>query len=138
MSFARKIWTFTCAAVLASVVAASAQQPAPSSTVPATVATGAALDALLAEQVRADDANRQIVRDVLGRSEVREVAAKAGLDLKRATQAVAMLDGAELQQIAAQARHVDTSLAGGASTVVISTTAIIIVLLLVILIVVAT
>jgi hypothetical protein len=138
MSFARRMGTFTCAAVLASVVTASAQQPAPSSTVPTTVATDAALDALLAAQVRADDANRQIVRDVLGRSEVREVAAKAGLDLKRATQAVSMLDGAELQEIAAQARHVDASLAGGASTVVISTTTIIIVLLLVILIVVAT
>ena len=137
MSSARRMWLFTCAAVLASVVAASAQQPAPSSTVPATVAPGASLDALLAEQVRADAANRQIVQDVLSRSEVREVAAKAGLDLKRAQLAVSTLDGAELQEIAAHARQVDASLAGGASTIVISTTTIIIILLVVILLIVA-
>ena len=96
-----------------------------------------ALDALMAEQVRADDANRQIVRDVLDRSEVREVASKAGLDLERAKQSVSTLSGAELQDVAAHARRVDAGLSGGASTVVISTTTIIIILLVVILIIVA-
>jgi len=138
MSLARKMWTFTCVAVLAGVVTASAQQTGPSPTAAATVAPGATLDALVADQVRADQANRQIVRDVLSRSQVREVAAKAGLDLERAKQAVSTLDGAELQEIAAHARHVDASLSGGASTVVISTTTIIIILLIVILLVVAT
>jgi hypothetical protein len=140
MSLPRRMWTFTCAAVLAGVVTASAQQPGPSPSpaAPATVAPAATLDALLADQVRADQANRQIVRDVLSRSEVREVAAKAGLDLERAQKAVSTLDGAELQDIAAHARYVDASLSGGASTIVISTTTIIIILLVVILIVVAT
>lgn len=137
MSLARKMWTFTCVAVLAGVVTTSAQQPGPSPTAAPTVASGATLDALVADQVRADQANRQIVKDVLSRSEVREVAAKAGLDLERAKHAVSTLDGAELQEIAAHARHVDASLAGGASTLVISTTTIIIVLLIVILLVVA-
>jgi hypothetical protein len=143
MSLARRMGTFTCAAVLAGVVTASAQQPgaqppALSPTVPATIAPAATLDALVAGQVRADHADRQIVRDVLSRSEVREVAAKAGLDLERAKQAVSTLDGAELQEIAAHARYVDASLSGGASTIVISTTTIIIILLVVILLVVAT
>ena len=96
----------------------------------------AALDAMMADQVRADEANRQLVRDVLDRSEVRELAARAGLDLERAKQAVSTLGGAELQEIAAHARHVDAGLSGGAS-VVISTTVIIIVLLVVILLIVA-
>lgn len=137
MSVVTRMWTFTCAAVLAGAVTASAQQPEPSPTGPATVASGATLDAMVADQVRADQANRQIVRDVLSRSEVREVAAKAGLDLERAKQAVSTLDGAELQEIATHARHVEASLSGGASTVVISTTTIIIVLLVVILLIVA-
>jgi len=138
MSLARRMWTFTCVAVLAGVVTVSAQQPGPSPTAAPTVASGATLDALVADQVRADQANRQIVDDVLSRSEVREVAAKAGLDLEHAKRAVSTLSGAELQEIAAHARHVDASLSGGASTVVISTTAIIIILLVVILLVVAT
>jgi predicted outer membrane protein len=137
MSAVTRMWTFTCAAVLAGAVTASAQQPGPSPTAPATVTSGATLDAMVADQVRADQANRQIVRDVLSRSEVREVAAKAGLDLERAKQAVSTLDGAELQEIAAHARHVEASLSGGASTVVISTTTIIIILLVVILLIVA-
>ena len=87
--------------------------------------------------MRADDANRKVVHDVLSRSEVREVAAKAGLDLERARQAVSTLDGAELEEIAAHARRVDARLSGGASTLVISTTTIIIILLVVILIIVA-
>ena len=116
------------------VGAAARAEPA---TAPATVAPAAALDALVAEQVRADEANRKVVHDVLSRSEVREVAAKAGLDLERAKQAVSTLSSAELEEIAAQARRVDASLAGGASTLVISTTTIIIILLVVILLIVA-
>ena len=137
MKLSRQVWTLAVAAVLAVAVTASAQQPASNPTAPGTVAPAAALDALVAAQVRADDANRKIVQDVLGRSEVRDVAAKAGLDLERATQVVSTLSGAELQEVAAQAQRVDNSLAGGASTVVISTTTIIIVLLIVILLVVA-
>lgn len=137
MKLCRRVMTLTVAAVLAAVVTASAQQPAQTPSAPATVASAEALDALLADQVRADDANRKIVHDVLNRTEVREVAAKAGLDLERARQAVSTLGGAELQEVAAQAQRVDTSLSGGASTVVISTTTIIIILLIVILLVVA-
>lgn len=137
MKLCRRVMTLTVAAVLAAVVTASAQQPAQTSSVPVSVATPDALDALLADQVRADDANRKIVHDVLNRAEVRAVAAKAGLDLERARQAVSTLGGAQLQEVASQAQRVDSSLSGGASTVVISTTTIIIILLIVILLVVA-
>lgn len=136
MKLSRQVWSLAVASVLALTVTASAQQPASTPATPPTVAPAAALDALVADQVRADDANRRIVQNVLDRSEVRDVAAKAGLDLERARQAVSTLSGAELQEVAAQAQRVDNSLAGGASTVVISTTTIIIILLIVILLVV--
>ena len=132
-----RVWTLTCAVVLAGAITASAQQSAPSPSTSDTVLPAATLDAMMAEQVRADDANRQIVRDVLSRSEVLEIATKAGLDLERAKQAVSTLSSAELQEVAAHARRVDAGLSGGASTVVISTTTIIIILLVVILLIVA-
>jgi hypothetical protein len=137
MRLGSRMWMFVCAAVLVGSVTASAQQPAPSPSAPATVASPAALDALIADQVRADEANRAVIREVLDRSEVREVAAKAGLDMERAKQSVSALSGAELQEVAAHARRVDTGLSGGASTLVISTTTIIIILLVVILLIVA-
>ena len=74
---------------------------------------------------------------MLGNPEVKAVAEKAGLDLRRATTAVASLDGQELTQLAAHARQVDQALAGGQSRVIISTTLIIIVLLVLILLIVA-
>ncbi len=129
--------TFACAALLNCSVSVQAQERPSVSRAQPTIATSAALDALVAEQVREDAANRQVVRDVLDRREVREVARHAGLDLERARQGVATLTSDELREIADQARRVNASLSGGASTVVLSTTTIIIILLVVILIVVA-
>ena len=137
MQLGSRVWTLAAAALFASVLTGSAQEAVTGAPAPATAAPAAALDALVADRVRADEVNRKIVRDVLSRSEVQVVAAKAGLDLERARHAVSTLDGAELEEIAAQARRVDASLAGGASTLVISTTTIIIILLVVILIIVA-
>lgn len=47
---------------------------------------------------------------------------------------MATLQGSDLSELAAQARQVETDLAGGASTIVISTSTIILVLLIIILI----
>jgi hypothetical protein len=95
----------------------------------------AVLEAMVAEEVGTDDQNRQAIRELLQREDVREVARGAGLDIARAEAAVGVLDGAELAALAAQAQQVNQELAGGASVVVISTTTIIIVLLIVLLIV---
>jgi Mg-chelatase subunit ChlI len=95
-----------------------------------------ALDQALREQVSQDRADRDAIVSLLHRSEVKEVAARAGLSLAKAESAVATLQGDELHQLASQARQAENNLAGGASTIVISTTTIIIVLLIVILIVV--
>jgi hypothetical protein len=94
-----------------------------------------ALDNAVQERVSREQADREAILSLLQRTEVRDIAAKAGLSLDKAPAAVSTLQGTELAQAAAQARQVQNDLAGGASTVVISTTTIIIVLLLVILIV---
>ncbi len=96
-----------------------------------------ALDRAVQQRVSQEQADREAITSLLQRSEVREIAAKAGLSLDKAQAAVSTLQGRDLQQAAQQARQVQNDLAGGASTIVISTTTIIIVLLLVILIVVA-
>ena len=98
-------------------------------------ASQSAIDAALQQHVSTAAADRADLLRVLGNTEVKAVAEKAGLDLRRATTAVASLDGQALTQLAAQARQVDQALAGGQSSVTISTTVIIIGLLVLILLV---
>jgi len=100
-------------------------------------ASQSALDAAVQQHVDTTAADREAVLRVLGRSEVKGVADRAGIDLRRVTGAVATLQGEDLARVAAQTRQVETALAGGQSKVVISTTMIIIVLLVLILIIVA-
>jgi hypothetical protein len=100
-------------------------------------ASQSAIDAALQAHVSSAEADRADVLRVLANPEVKAVADKAGLDLRRATTAVTALQGQELTQVAAQARQVDQALAGGQSKIVISTTVVIIVLLVLILLIVA-
>ena len=113
-------------AVLVSAPVAGAQQHAIGKS---------ALDKAVQERVLRDQADREAIRSLLERQEVREVARQAGLSIEKATAAVSTLQGDELRQVAAQAQTVNNELAGGATTIVITTTTIIIILLLVILIV---
>ena len=71
------------------------------------------------------------------RTDVRAIAGKYGIDIRRAERAVAAMDATDLANIAAQARAADETLAGGQGSVTISTTAIIIGLLVLILLIVA-
>jgi hypothetical protein len=100
-------------------------------------ASQSAIDAALQQHVSSAAADRADLLRVLANPEVKAVADKAGLDVRRATTAVASLEGQELTQLAAQARQVDQALAGGQSRIVISTTVIIIALLVLILLIVA-
>ncbi|MEO6213421.1 MAG: hypothetical protein ABIP65_07315 [Vicinamibacterales bacterium] len=95
----------------------------------------AELDKAVQARVAQDQADREAITSLLARSQVREVAAKAGLSLEKASAAVSTLQGSDLREVASHARQVNNDLAGGASTVVISTTTIIIILLVVLLIV---
>ena len=101
------------------------------------VAGQSVLDAAVQEHVRATDRERDTVREFLQRSDVRELADKYGIDIRRADSAVATMDASQLASIAARAREADEALAGGQSKVTISTTTIIIGLLVLILLIVA-
>lgn len=96
-----------------------------------------ALDQAVQQRTGQEQADREAIRALLQRAEVREVANKAGLSLEKAQAAVSMLQGQDLNRAASQARQVQDNLAGGASTIVISTTTIIIVLLVLLLVAVA-
>src|SRR4029453_1193833 len=87
------------------------------------------------ERVSQDQADRDALLALLARTEVRQIAERAGLSLEKAQAAVSTLQGQDLKDFASQARQGNNDLAGGASNIVISTTTIIIVLLIIILIV---
>jgi hypothetical protein len=94
------------------------------------------LSAVAAEHAAKKQADRKMIRSVLERDEVRQVAKHTGLSIEKAAAAVATLDGPELAQVAAQAQQVNDALAGG-QTITMSVWLIIIALLVIILIVVA-
>src|SRR5262245_30309193 len=123
--------------ILLSIVIAMPRIQAQSQAPASHTASQSAIDAALQQHVSSAAADRADLLRVLANPEVKAVAEKAGLDLRRATTAVASLEGQELTQLAAQARQVDQALAGGQSKIVISTTMIIIALLVLILIIVA-
>jgi len=99
------------------------------------IVTGTELYDAMSARAGEDAAARGSIQKLLGRSEVRRVAARAGLDLKRAQAAVSVLSGEELQVVADQAQRVDEALAGGSSVVITSTMLIIALLVLVIILV---
>jgi hypothetical protein len=94
-----------------------------------------ALAQAVQERVTQEQSDRDAIRTLLARPEVREIATQAGLSLEKAQAAVSTLQGQDLRDLASQARQANNDLAGGASNVVISTTTVIIVLLIIILIV---
>ena len=100
-------------------------------------AAQSAIDAALQQKVSDTAADRETVLRLLERPEVKELAGNMGLDLQRAEGAISTLEGQQLTELAAQARQIDESLAGGQSRITISTTLIIIALLLLILLIVA-
>lgn len=85
------------------------------------------------QQLGQAEADRQEIQGFLLRPAVQEIAGSVGLDLARASAAAAVLSGAELETLAAQARGLNASLAGG-DTIVISATALVIILLILILV----
>ncbi len=96
-----------------------------------------ALAQTVTAQVAQQDSHRAAIHEALNRPEVRDVAAKSGLNLDRMNASIDTLSGPALSQVASAATQVNQALVGGASTIVISTTTIIIALLVILLIVVA-
>ena len=73
-------------------------------------ASQSAIDAALQAHVSSADADRADLLRVLANPEVKAVADKAGLDLRRATTAVTSLQGPELTQLAALSKKLGLSL----------------------------
>lgn len=96
-------------------------------------AIAAAVDAHVASQ----NADRAAIREALERPEVRDLAARIGIDLDHVTSSIGTLSGPDLVEAGSAARQVNETLVGGASSITLSTTTIIIVLLAIILIIVA-
>jgi hypothetical protein len=101
------------------------------------VVGSADLTKMMQERVASDRAHRELIGRVLGRAEVREVAQRFGLDIRRAETAVPTLGGSELADLAERAGEVERALAGGDS-IVLTTTTIIVIALLVTVIILAT
>src|SRR3954469_15389407 len=74
-----------------------------------------ALDQAVQQRVSQDQADRDAIRSLLQRSEVKDIAARSGLSLEKAQAAVGSLQGDDLREVAGQARAVNQQLAGGAS-----------------------
>ena len=118
-----------CLAIILSAPAAGAQQ--------SHVIGKQALEKAVLDRANQDQADREAIRSLLRRSDVRQMAVKAGLSVEKAETAVAMLEGDDLRQLASQARQAHNDLSGGATVVITTTTIIIILLLVIILILVA-
>ena len=126
-----RIRNIVVASVLCSLVFASsamAQQPQH-------IATPSLMRQAVADQAVADQQNRAAVVGVLHQAPVRDLAARLGLNLTTAENAVSTLSSVDLAKVADQARAADAQLAGGSNTVVISTTTLLLILIVVILLV---
>lgn len=87
-------------------------------------------------QVDQEEADRQTLRNFLGRDEVQRVARTSGVDLSDAERGLLALEGERLSRAADQARAIEREL-GSAQEIRLSATVLIIILLLIIIIVVA-
>lgn len=94
------------------------------------------IQARIDSQASQENADRQAIDHLLQRSQVREIAASAGLDIQRASAAVAVLSGEQLKDVAARARAADTHF-GGSERITLTYTVIIIVLLVILILIVA-
>jgi hypothetical protein len=98
------------------------------------VVDGKDLDAAVSRRAAEPGSERQRLRSLLAREDVKRLARANGIDLRRAEAGVSTLSADELARIAPYATAAEKELVGG-QAVTISTTAIIIILLVVILIV---
>lgn len=143
MEDARSTWMAGTLALLAAAAAPLAAQEAEEArdagddASAAHAVTEEAVWDVVAEKADAAASEREAIRAVLDRPEVEDVARSRGIDLARARDGVATLEGEELSLVAERARQLEEGLVGGDDTIVISTTTIIIALLVLIIILVA-
>jgi hypothetical protein len=95
------------------------------------------LNAAVVERGAVADQDRQQLRELLQRPEVRSVAERQGIDPDRLADAAGTLSESELERIAPLMQGINGDLAGG-QTITFTTTALILVLLIVILLILVT
>lgn len=117
------VWMTLCALLVSSP--AWAQQH---------IADSAQMQQAIAAKASTDEANRQVVRNVLDRSDVQALANQMGLDVRQAKTAVAQLSGDELASLAQSASAAQADLAGGSNTITISVTTLLLIIIIIILI----
>jgi hypothetical protein len=93
----------------------------------------AALDQALAVKAQSDETDRDAIRGLLRRDDVKAMVNGMGVDVKRAESAVASLDGRDLQDAAVQARAANELLVGGAQTIQISVVTLLLIIIIIIL-----
>ena len=99
----------------------------------AMVVDRAAVQQALAQRAQSDDSARASIRELLARDDVKAMAGGMGLDVRSAANAVSTLEGARLQQAAADAATAKDILAGGRTTVEISLVALLLIVIIIIL-----
>lgn len=99
----------------------------------AVVVDRAAMERALSARAQSDEADREAIRTLLGRDEVRALAGDLGLDVRRAETAVKALQGRELRDTAVRARAAHEMLLGGAQTIQISVVTLLLIIIIVIL-----
>jgi hypothetical protein len=103
---------------------------------PERIVNSAAMHEALAGKAAAERGQRDLVLRVLDREDVREMAARFGLDVADARAAVATMDAADLGTLAQHAGALDAAgLAGGSGTIVLSTTTALLIIIIIILLV---
>jgi hypothetical protein len=101
------------------------------------IATPQDLQQAIADRAAADQANRTAVTQALERDDARALAARMGLNIKDAQQAVQQMSSDQLARAAEAARAAqaaDLDQAGGSTTIVISLTTLLLIIIVVLLI----
>ena len=127
-----KLKTIAIAALVVAFTFTATASPVGAQQTP-TVLDRAAIDQALGEKVRSDESDRDSIRTLLARDDVKAMAQDMGLDLRRAEGAVSSLEGEELQRVTARATVASEILTGGANTIRISLVAILLIVIIIIL-----
>ena len=91
------------------------------------------LDAMVTAHAEDLDASRSVLAAFLARPEVARIAADAGIDVRQAESAVAVLSAEDVKQLAVRLDRLDGALAGGEAITIEMTTIIIGLLVLIVL-----
>jgi hypothetical protein len=124
------------ATILSAAALAAAASPALGQEAPKSVLTSGEVDALVEARTRTVAAERSALDRFLDRDDVRDIAARGGIDIRNVRSAAATLDDDDVRRLAPRLAEAEAALIGG-DTLVISTTTIIIALLILIIILVA-